>query len=176
MIRLFIPLVLGVVISACVSSTRQTYDSQRCNPPPESFSESDLIGTWVGERSGNTDTLIIQGDGRYKQIIQNSYPKFDFESEWLPWRLEFEADGRPYVHFEGMHLCAYWVEMDCHEVGGGDLIWYDPCKKVWIKMPDEGVLIVIGAPKGFKPPPRGFSLVLPRKFTIGSMFYELKEP
>lgn len=161
-------------MTACGPSAQEIYNSQRCNPPPPGFSESDLIGTWVGERSDNIDTLVIRDDRRYKQIMHISHPAFDFESDWLPWRLEYGGSGIPYLHLEGMHLCAYWTEMDCQEAGGGDLIWYDFCKEEWIKMPNEGVLIVLGSPKGFKPPPRAMHLVLLQKYTIGVMSYELK--
>lgn len=177
MTRIFALLVIGVLVSACgdIRSTREIYDEQRCPRPPESFSESDLIGTWVAERSENVDTLVLRGDHKYRQVMHVSQPAFDYQSDWLPWRVEYGVNGVPYVHLEGMHLCAYWPEMDCAEVGGGDRIWFDSCTEDWIKMPNEGVLIVLRSAKGFKPPPRGITLNLPSKFTIGSMQYELKE-
>ncbi len=178
MIRILALIVIGILLSACGSNktTREIYDEQRCIHPPEAFSESDLIGTWVAERSDNVDTLILRGDHKHKQIMHVSYPAFDYESDWLPWRVEYGVNGIPYVHLEGMHLCAYWPEMDCAQAGGGDLLWYDSCTEHWIKMPNEGVLIVLGFPKGFKPPPRSITLNLPSKSTVGSMQYKLSEP
>ncbi len=178
MIRILAPLTAGVLLSACWSSrsTREIYDEQRCIAPPEGFSESDLIGTWIAERSDNVDILVLRDDHKYRQMMRVSHPVFAYQSDWLPWRVEYGVNSIPYIHLEGMHLCAYWPEMDCAEVGGGERIWFDSCTEDWIKMPNEGVLIVLGSGKGFMPPPRGITLNLPRKFTIGSMQYKLQEP
>jgi hypothetical protein len=86
-----------------------------CTPPPEGFSEQDLVGTWEGRSIGISDTLIIREDGTYKQIIHINYetePDIDYETDWQPWRLEY-VDGIPYLHLEGMRLCAINTNLSC---------------------------------------------------------------
>jgi hypothetical protein len=175
-VRCLIPLLLCLLVSGCLDSQGQQLESLRCIPPPSGFSQSDLVGTWVGERFGNIDTLIIRSNGQYRQVIRSNESSIAFDGEWLPWRLDYETEGLPYIHLERMRLCAYWTEMECSEEGGGNLIWYDPCKGAWFKMPNEGVLIALGYPKGFEPPPRGFELHLPRKSTLGAMHYRFAGP
>lgn len=175
---------LTIVLSAC-SSNQESSERRAdgCILPPEEFSEKDLVGTWVAGLSWRKDTLIIQEDGIYKQAIHieryTEDSSFDYESDWQPWRLEYSESGLPYLHMEGMRLCAYaGGYIDCEVVGGGDspeAKWYDFCKKEWIQMPGEGVLIVMGSPQGFVQPPRGLDLVLlQRGEDIWS--YGLKEP
>jgi hypothetical protein len=44
-----------------------------CPPLPKTFTQSNLIGTWIGNYFGNIDTLIIRADGTYKQIYSSDY-------------------------------------------------------------------------------------------------------
>ena len=61
----FILLLIVLFLGACSSK-----ESRGCNRPiEEGFSESDLIGTWHAMDSLMDSTIIIRGDGRYKQII-----------------------------------------------------------------------------------------------------------
>ncbi len=72
----------------------------------------------------------------------------DFESDWQYWDLEYSEDNLPYLHMEGMRLCAYVPDLiDCDQPGGGEEdqstfnagYWYDFCKEEMMLMPNEGV-------------------------------------
>lgn len=157
-------------------SMYQSLVPRKCTPPPEGFSEADLIGTWVGSRLDDFDTLVIRGDGTYKQIIHIEHidiPDVDYESDWQLWRLEFAENGIPYLHLEGMRLCAINPDLGCDQSGGGG---YDFCQNKSLLMADEGILLVLGVPKdSTQPPPRGINLWFP----LGSentWTYSLQEP
>lgn len=147
--RSLVWLAFAILLCACAVS-----QSDGCIPPPQGFSGADLAGTWVAGLSWRKDTLVIRENGTYKQSIHiGQYTEalpFDYESDWQSWRLEYDQGGMPYLHLDGMRLCAYsGGYVDCEVVGGGDTPeakWYDFCKKQWIQMPGEGVLIIQGWP------------------------------
>jgi len=154
----------------------QGEENSGCIPPSELFTVADLIGTWATELPGQTDTLIIREDGLYKQIVHIERPSFDYEGEWLPWRIEYKESGIPYLHLESMRMCVYFDGMDCEQVGGGEHYWKDFCRDEWIQTPGEGVLMVLGVPERVIQPPRGFELVALGKHIEGVAFYQLQEP
>ncbi len=161
--RILILLPLAFLLCACSSKS-----GKGCILPPQQFTPADLVGTWTAGWSDDKDTLIIRADGTYKQLIHLTAPAFAYESSWQPWRVEYHASGLPYLHMQGMRLCAYGGAeiVACNQVGGGtgnSGYWYDPCQNTWLQMPGEGVLITLGTPKGFVPPPRGIILFLPMK-------------
>ena len=162
----FTLLLIAIFLGACGLNQGEV---NVCPPPPDGFSEADLVGAWTGgyvTPPKQTDTLIIREDGTYKQIIHMDVPAFDYESDWQAWRLEYAENGLPYLHLEGMRLCAYGGGeiIGCDQVGGGDNnYWYDFCQDDWVMMPGEGVLIVVGVGKEFVQPPRGFNLILLQK-------------
>ena len=166
---LLVSLVLFLV--ACSANQNDKFDA--CLPP-SNFTEEDLIGTWKTGTADINDTLIIKGDGTYKQIIHSETPAFDYESDWQPWRLEYAESGLPYLHLEGMRLCVYWEQIDCKLPSGNVYEWYDFCQEKWIKMIDEGILIVVGPDEIiFQSDVRLFSLKIR---TEGVTVYRFVEP
>ena len=162
----FMALLMVLLLVACSPK-----ESRGCDQPPkEGFSESDLVGTWGGDIEHAWDSLIvIRGDGRYKQIINVKRTGFQYESDWRPWRVTYSERGLPYLHLEGLLMCAYWWQIDCRtgntgiEPGGpakdiyGDATyWYDGCQKEWVNTPGEGVFMVFG---GYELSTRGIRLV-----------------
>jgi hypothetical protein len=171
--RLILMLFLAYSLSAC-NTLDQSSKTNTCPLPPAGFTKAELIGTWA---SGNEDTLILRANSTYKQIMHvPTTPRFDYESDWLPWSITYSEDGMPYLHLRGMRLCKYWDGVDCQQIGGGKESWYDYCKKEWVQMPDEGILIVVGPPKGLKLPPPGFHLAPLTRSTDGTTSYEFQEP
>jgi hypothetical protein len=146
-----------------------------CILPPEGFTEMDLVGTWIGSRFQDTDTLIIRSDGKYKQIIHLEYPTFDFESDWQTWWLEYSESGTPYLHLEGMRLCAADRELDCNQPGGGQDVWNSVCGDRSGLLINEGILAVIGPLEGFNNPPRGITLILYERYYMSAFDYTLQE-
>jgi hypothetical protein len=135
------------ILMLCACSLSKNKESG-CRLPPTEFTEKDLIGTWT-TGSDVSDTLIFKEDGTYKQIIQiDTEHHFHYESDWQKWWVNDSEIGIPYVHLENMRLCVYWQGIECDKIGGGDHNWYDFCQSEWIKMPGEGILMVLGSPKG----------------------------
>ena len=147
-----------------------------CIPPPETFTEKDLVGTWRYGLDDSNDTLIIREDGTYKQIIHKESQSFDYESEWLPWWVEYMDIGIPYLHLEGMRLCVVWGALDCETVGGGEGKWIDYCYDRSVELINEGVLTITGVQPRFTQPPRGFHLAPFDKSYDGVSPYYLVEP
>ncbi len=181
--RFFLLLTLAIWLGACGSNQEDpNRRANGCILPPKEFSEMDLVGTWYSGMPDWSDTLIIQKDGTYKQILHLEYrekPTLDYESDWQPWRLEYRADGLPYLHLTGMRVCAYVGGniTDCSVVGGGKGKWYDPCKEEWVQMPGEGVLIAMGWLRlnSQTPEPRGVSLNLLLRDPVDMKSYDKLE-
>ena len=132
-----------------------------CNPLPAGFSTADLIGTWTVRHLDESDTLVIRANGTYKQTIHLTNPSFDYESAWLPWRIEYAEGGPPYLHMFGIRLCAYGDReiVRCDQTGGGDASpWYDFCRKTGLPMVGEGLLLIIGPPDGSSQTPGDVAL------------------
>lgn len=172
---------VSILVSACSLNEDQ---SAGCIPPSKEFTESDLVGTWTAGPNSRRDTLVIRGDGKYKQSIHLESPAIDYESDWQDWQIEYSENGLPYLHMEGMRLCAYAPDLiDCEQIGGGNEdqhafnggYWYDFCEKKMVLMPNEGVLIVLGVPEQFVQPPRGITLRL-LMYTEDGWGYQLAEP
>lgn len=134
------------LLAACGSE-----EMSECSQPPEGFSSSSLVGTWGGTIDTAWDsTIVIREDGRYKQSMNIQRTGFKYESDWLPWRLEYSQQGVPYLHLEGMMLCgAYYYVIECTDktaLTGVGTNWYDACKQKWEYINNEGVFrISIGS-------------------------------
>jgi hypothetical protein len=111
--------------------------------PPAGF-ESDLIGTWQTLDRDNLDTWIIREDYRYKQIIHRvrseHYAAVHYESDWLPWWVQYNPKSVPYLHLQGMHSCVVKPWLGCDFVGGGG---FDPCIHVGSCSKAEGILLIV---------------------------------
>lgn len=143
---------------------------------PTNLSEKDIAGTWKTGISERNDTLVFREDGTYKQIIHVENPSFDYESDWLPWTIRVSESDIAYLHLEGLRLCVYWEGVGCLTSGGGKDDWYDFCKKEWVQMPNEGILVVLGPPKGIKLPGPGISLFALQRSTESTTVYEIQQP
>ena len=83
----------------------------------------------------------------------------------------------PYLHLEGMRLCAYVPDqVDCSQEGGGEGYWYDLCLDERVQTPGEGVLVVLVVAERFEQPNRGIILVPFQRHVEGAWAYELAEP
>ncbi len=162
-----------LLLAACKSE-----ESVGCPVPPQGFSKSDLVGTWDGFIETVRDsTIIIREDGLYKQSVSIKRTGFKYESDWLPWRLEYSQQGIPYLHLEGMMLCgAYYYMVECTgetaKTGGGTN-WYDACQQKWDYIHDEGVFNIVF---GVNRLPLGIELVPFTKSSDGvtGPWYELR--
>lgn len=149
---LFYLILIPIITYSCGSTSKD--EDYRCPPPPEGFSEMDLVGTWeaisyvVPEDSDTikSDTIIIRADGKYKQIIHMVAPVLNYESEWQRWWLEYSEIGVVYLHLEGMNLCAAEPGLSsCANVSRESGGWIDFCRNETTFFNNEGVLIVPGS-------------------------------
>ena len=73
--------------------------------PPDPFDESLLTGTWITSYfGGGEETIIIQPDGKFKQIYRDrdvDDGNYTFETPWKDWWIERLSDGRLHLHLEG---------------------------------------------------------------------------
>lgn len=164
--RHYLIVLLGILLGACAPETLQ-----ECTLPPSGFSESDLIGTWSAMESWGNSTIKVGADGRYRQTMYVERTGFMYESDWNPWRITYSDKGLPYLHLEGLLMCAYWSQIDCStggtsitpdashdtkDVFAAEYYWYDSCQKKWVYTPGEGVFTVR---RGEEFMPRNIALV-----------------
>jgi hypothetical protein len=137
-----IPLLLACKI-VTPEPTKQGW-LERCGPLPETFRESDLVGTWEVTREAGMswDVIVFREDGTYKQMYQKSNGE-RYESPWNRWWLEHRSSGGVYVHLEGMRHCFSSMEnCDRTEGGGGNGLFWDYCEDRVLEMRREVVLAV----------------------------------
>jgi hypothetical protein len=118
-----------------------------CPPLPRTFNESNLWGTWVAKYNGglDKDTIILNGDGTYKQIFDAPEAGFHYEGGWHRWWLEYRNSGYARLHLEKMRRCDDFIEV-CQRESGGTPSWnIDYCENVDVQMLDGVILIVTGA-------------------------------
>ncbi len=135
----------------------------RCPPLPETFKESDLIGTWIASYNiFTTDMLIIREDGTYKQVFEDNVPETDYhyryDSDWQEWWIEYRESGYLRLHLKGMQRFDNVSGLP-REGGGTSRRAIDTCEFVEVPMTDEVVLIVTGVSNRAKSTtPRGIEL------------------
>jgi len=151
-----------------VFATRCSFaQGPHCDPPRDSFSETDLVGTWIAGTPDQRDTLIINPDGTYKQIIHVEFaeelPPTDYESAWPTWWLEDNDISVPVLHLEGWRMCGYNPDVSCDTLGGS---CFHMCDVNYQDDPVEGALYVMG----------GSELTLTLPLLENSWFYYRQNP
>jgi hypothetical protein len=120
-----------------------------CPALPQTFKETDLIGTWVTSYSLNDqDILILREDGIYQQIYDDPDAGQRYESDWHEWWIERRESGYLRLHLEGMRRAGEIESIFNREGGGIDPELFtaiDYCENKVVEMPDEIVLIVTGS-------------------------------
>jgi hypothetical protein len=165
--NVFLGLFVFLLSSACVTMAPEPTEKVgwRCIPPPGTFREADLTGTWRATYSaaGTTEEVTLRVDGTYRQMYQRS-DGYHFESSWQRWWLEYRPSGGIYLHLDGMHYCRLTGEVCAMPDGGGrDALFHDKCEGRLLEMRGEVVLAVVGT-KGTRNPsiigaPRGIALM-----------------
>jgi hypothetical protein len=169
-----------VMLSGC-----NAFEEERagCKPPQQDFAEADLVGTWWAGYASSPkvdDTLIIREDGTYKQMIYLEGYSVNYESDWLPWRIEYFDDGIPYLHLDGMRLCAHAPDLrSCDQAGGGKQDWnafnqgkwLDYCRETMVLQENEGILLVLSSANG-----KGIELSALTVTPLDTWIYQLQDP
>jgi hypothetical protein len=126
----------------------ETESEMGCPRIPDTFIETDLIGTWeVSYGHRVFDTLILREDGAYKQIFTNHSADYRYESDWKEWWVEYRDSGYIRLHLSGMRRCDDVFSICEREEGGigPGLLWaVDYCEDIIVEMPNEVILIVTG--------------------------------
>jgi len=185
-LRLFVLLpILGLLTLSCYSfgfipTPTSPYAPYDCPPLPETFTEADLIGTWVASYFlHDKDTLIIRANGTYKQIYNDPDSGLQYESDWQEWWIEHRPSGFLRLHLEGMRRCDDITSLCLMESGGltQDDWGVDECENETIRMAGEVVLIVTGVPERYRDVPRRIELRHARLAGMDYYFtFRLKEP
>ena len=125
---------------------------EACLPPPENFSEQDIIGSWTSFNSSYTDTITFREDGKYKQIVHIETPNIDFEGEWNDWWIEFSDAGRPRIYLKEWHSCGLSIynDPDCSKTGL-ESNWHDFCDDEWVDIANTGMAILMATSLRGKP-------------------------
>jgi hypothetical protein len=147
-IRLLI-FICGFFIGAC---------STQFSNPTSSITMSDLEGTWVTEYyAGATDSIILNEFGTFRQIYNDAYQDYVFDSGLHQWKLEQLAGGEVRLHLHGgryfLNGISFAENNGRNNIKdpclGADCTWglepfyfYDPFAQEYISMMDELLLVV----------------------------------
>lgn len=153
-------LTISILTPSCGSilMNREPFSS-----PSIDIQASDIAGTWVtnysfwssiglGFDDSNKDTLIIRGDGKFKQIYV--FGDYKFETPWNEWELIKNPDGRVRLYLYGARNYRIGIELaerdgfhhvcpdeypDC-DWESWEYGYYDPYADEFVEMVDKLVL------------------------------------
>jgi len=147
--RLVLILLICSLAFGCSYQSISDENDQLCPGLPEGFSTDDLIGIWVVSYSLNdTDTIIINADGTYKQIYNDPDANFRYESDLAEWTIEYRENNLARIHLKGMKRAGELESIFNRDGGGVDPELFtsiDYCENEIVNMTNEIVLIVSGA-------------------------------
>ena len=152
-------LISVAVLVACVADWGDGTLPPPCPSLPATFTKADLVGTWTASYSlHDTDTLLINADGTFKQTYIDPDANLRYESGWQQWWTETRKSGYTSLHLIGMHRAGETSSI-FNRVGGGldptQSKGIDDCEGRVVEMPHEIVLVVTGTSKAA---PRGLEL------------------
>lgn len=127
--------------------------------PEPGFEQSDLVGTWEARYGSRVDTVILKGDGTFKQVYRDATARdYVYETPWKEWRLERFPDGRIRLHLQGARyyirgitigelrgITGGGADKDVHptrEPGALPYPFYDPFGREHLHMVGELILTV----------------------------------
>lgn len=127
--------------------------------PPNTFKESDLVGTWQAKYGvERIDTITLKADGTYQQIYRQ-LDGYSYESPWNKWYVEYRPTGWIYVHLEGMRYYVDGIELGerggRRSTGESELFYFYRQEDKVVDMVDK-VILKVGR---FDHAPRGIDLV-----------------
>lgn len=144
---------VGMAIGCCLilAAIITRKSEPKCSPLPGSFTDAEMIGTWIAGSPDQRDTLIINADGTYKQTVHIEFDdrsSIAYESDWQSWYVEYTTDHLAYLHLAGFSFCGMNPAISCEERNGGG---YDFCRDESIRMENEGILLILTLDDGQSP-------------------------
>ncbi len=127
-------------------------DGNESIPPPPTFDETDLVGTWQATYgTKRIDRITLKSDGTYQQVFQAPNANYFYESPWNKWYVEYSSNGIPKLHLEGMRYYVYDFQLG--EMGGRDkpgepILFFDGNRA--FRMVDKVILNINGDKKAPK--------------------------
>lgn len=110
-------------------------------PPPASFDEADLVGTWQAHYGRSVDTLTLKSDGTFTEIYEDRYDEeYVFETAGTTWRMERYPDGRARVYLQGARFYEEGTRVAEQCGRYGDWTFYDQVAERFVTTPDTLVL------------------------------------
>ena len=105
--------------------------------PPPNLEMDDLAGIWQARYiGGGEDTLVIRGDGTFKQEYRHQERNNTWDSGWNQWYLEPLPSGSLRMHLEGARSYLYGSEFAEREV--------KPLAKVIDRVQDNTLCVLHG--------------------------------
>ena len=127
---LVLSLISLLLIRSCQTTAIDADDSSgTCATVPQWFAIDDLAGSWKATNfiTGDTDLLVLDSNGLYRQTIRLAESNTTYESNWLPWRVEIGQNGVYYLYLQNYRVCAASSYYDCSWVDDGNTLWTDCC-------------------------------------------------
>jgi hypothetical protein len=141
--------ICGFFVSAC---------STQFSNPASSIKMSDLAGTWVTEYyAGASDSVTLNENGTFRQIFNDTYHNYIFDSRLRQWKLEQLVSGEVRLHLYGGRYYLNGISFaenngrnnikdPCQEAdctwGSEPYFFYDPFAQEFTRMVDELLLVV----------------------------------
>jgi hypothetical protein len=100
-------IVIGSVGCTCLSLLPYPPGDPICleapySPPPPTFQDSGLVGTWETEYGRSIDRLTLGADHTFQQLYEDRYaPEYVYHSPPGNWWVERLQDGQVRLHLEG---------------------------------------------------------------------------
>jgi len=123
--------------------------------PPQTFRESDLIGTWRSDWSEgpSVEIIIFRADNTFTQTytIRSGDQKYETQGTW---RIENGSGDCTYIHADKMQyyeLGIRFAQSGNRDINGEIESFWDICQKRFVEMPDS-VLLGIGSDDSHEPP------------------------
>jgi len=100
-------LLVGSVVLAALLTVKPAQSVRFCAqapylPPPTTFEDEDLVGTWRAHYDGSVDTLIFKADRTFKQVYEDRNEEdYVYETPWNEWSVDRYADGSVRIRLQG---------------------------------------------------------------------------
>lgn len=109
--------------------------------PPQSFQDSDLVGTWEANYWGSIDRLTFRPNGTFRQVyVDDDVEDYVYETPWNECRVHRFGDGRVRLHLPGARYYVEGIRIAEQDGRYWGSRFRDPIAHEWLDM--EGQLVL----------------------------------